>query len=293
VRERCVEALEALLPDGGGEFAGDDTVLAGALRELLQVCTELDSGREASSIPRGSDREVSAATPFTSLDTQLTALQDALARRRPLSASRPGTSSLHPAIAVVREELAWARVDSLSSAVRQLVRERSGRCVDENGRTGRLESPTQQWDDALPPDYTYSKRVSMDGEGLPSYSDYAVPALEKPQDIKQGSSSAALSEEKMVRELDAVADAIERLYDIAPQLDDQRVEMRAGPSRLSLHTRMRSQESAVRGQKSKEQELEEIWERIERAHGKRRADQRVDTEALRERRAAKVSQLCE
>jgi len=90
----------------------------------------------------------------------------------------------------------------------------------------------------------------------------------------------------MLHELDNVTSAIERLQNAAPQMHDQRVEMRseAGPSRLRD-----ANQAKARMERDKMRELEEIWEKIERSHTKRGLKERVDLEGYEERRAERVS----
>ena len=211
------------------------------------------------------------------------------------SEGTPTSSELRPAINVVREKFAWARVESLSHAVLQLVQtrgrgERSLRPTPDMIETS-LHDPflsaedEADVDDIQPPSYTQLEDIAgeeADRISLPSYrgrssldqTRYPTEKEEKP--LIEPSRSLPVSEEKMMRELDAVTDAIEQLYAIAPQMLDQRADMAL--------TRV--------AQRDKLAELEEIWDRIERAHGKRRMgaeDQRAVYEGFENRRATRVS----
>jgi hypothetical protein len=78
-------------------------------------------------------------------------------------------------------------------------------------------------------------------------------------------------------------DAIERLHTLAPQLESQRMEMRSGESSADGGAR-----AMARMERAKIREMEDIWDKIEKTHGKGRmgeASQRVDVELLK---AAKV-----
>jgi hypothetical protein len=120
--------------------------------------------------------------------------------------------------------------------------------------------------------------------------------------IPSGSSARAgaqLGDEKRMRELDDLTTAIERLGQAAPQYLDQRSELRprtrqpAHPQDNLVDEKERVQAEAPRmSQKEKMKELEEIWRRIERAHGKRRMrDQDADMELVGDRRKEQVCRL--
>ncbi|EIW69056.1 hypothetical protein TREMEDRAFT_62784 [Tremella mesenterica DSM 1558] len=96
-------------------------------------------------------------------------------------------------------------------------------------------------------------------------------------------------DEKLMYDLENVTSAIERLYAAAPQLDNQRVEMRAGPSTERITEN--GEKARERMERDKWRELEEIWKMIEHAHRRvrdGRDGQRVDREGLRERREDRV-----
>ncbi|WVF67080.1 hypothetical protein IAT40_001825 [Kwoniella sp. CBS 6097] len=239
---------------------------------------------------------------------------------------------LHPAINVVREELAWERLESLTTAVLELSRQRGA--TMENGHSGENELPDQDQPhstaneegrrqsvvsnshsqrhcepDHLPPSYEqfhdYTLAQQRDGDNasiLPSYSDihastdggHDTSSLEKEKTAKEHGSTSSRDctqnhepvsprREKMLHELDAVTSAIERLASIAPRLHDQRVEMRhthvtSSPSSSKLDrltsdankSENLSKEERIKLERIKMKELEDIWDKIERAHGKRR-----------------------
>jgi hypothetical protein len=277
-----------------------DQQLASALTELLEASYELDTF-----LPSPSYSELNTSTTsqalqdidasFAALTEYLTALQSSASRRTPTGESLTAAAHIHPAINVVREELAWARVETLAHAVLEMVR---GRGADQRSSN----DPSSNWvsdeiavngtQEELPP------RYSLDGNGpnghdLPSYDHESEAAHSgwhtKGHDSKPSTSETAPpSQEKMLRELDEVTDAIERLAQLAPRLQNQRVPLRQPTSTCNGH----EQGSAVRQRMEREKmmELEELWEKIERAHGKRRvgADQRADREGWEERRGAQV-----
>jgi hypothetical protein len=317
IQDSCVQALSALLPEDeetlgqGGLLMEGGQQLASALTELLEVCYELETFRPPTPRPpieslpptASSSSTVDIHTSYAALTQHLSDLQSAAQSRRSSSdMTRPSPEELHPAINVVREELAWARVDSLSHAVLQLVRARGeqNETHEQNGMKGdeNTYDPFASSDDlangvdALPPSYS---QVEHDDDGadhmsLPGYHDhpssspscpliYKKEKLDKPPRSSQVTSPPA-SREKMIRELDAVTVAIERLYAVTPQMLDQRVELRT------------SVREGWEIERDKLRELEEIWDRIERAHGKRRMwddEEEAVLEGGRENSAVRVS----
>ena len=137
-----------------------------------------------------------------------------------------------------------------------------------------LPPPSLDDDDAnhIPPTYPHDERAPfVDHEDYPR---------DKPSNSNgPSSSSQSASEEKMRLDLDSVTAAISRLYDVAPQMGDQRVELNARKrdemdlARMVGRGKMTDQvaESSLKGKarETKEQELGQIWERIEQAHGRR------------------------
>ncbi|OCF43389.1 hypothetical protein I317_02687 [Kwoniella heveanensis CBS 569] len=241
---------------------------------------------------------------------------------------------LHPAINVVREELAWERLESLTTAVLELSRHRGERAEDGHSYTNGFCAVPDQHDstvneddrrhliaskshqsghgDTLPPSYEQyhghrhpQQHDSDNASLLPSYSDIKshldgeqdslsvekgkpaqehIPSVSR-ETTQRGSEPVSPHQEKMLHELDAVTSAIERLASIAPRLHDQRVEMRhshdssssasskqnglTGVAKAS-DSETTSKEERIKLERIKMRELEEIWDKIERAHGKRR-----------------------
>lgn len=210
----------------------------------------------------------------------------------------PESQSLHRSVYAVREELAWARLETLSSAVVALVRQRKEAQeapISTFAQSSR--SATEGEDDVLPPRYSLDQQLETGADtknGLPEYAD---PRQELPVDEKADtaihqstSTSASVSSaprEKMLLELDGLTEAIGRLHSVTPRLNDQRVELRASSSKAAtMPTELRA-----RAEREKMRELEMIWDQIERTHGKRRMrdGQRVDMAGWEDRRARQVS----
>ncbi|ORY25819.1 HECT-like ubiquitin-conjugating enzyme-binding-domain-containing protein [Naematelia encephala] len=289
VKASCNLFLSSLVPNASSSssrLSEEDQQLANALTELFDVCKELE-GSHSASIPAlplasSSTRPSDVTTPINALTEQLIELQN-VAQHRTYTPSAGESSHLHPAINEVRQELAWARVDSLSHAVSALLEARSFGAsptaeLDENedSHGASNELPPEYWpaeaDHALP---AYRERASLD---LASSHDGKAQRSDPVPD--------SAPREKMMRDLDTVTEAIERLQQVAPQLVDQRSELRpSSPSRRA--------QAIARSQRDKMRELEEIWDRIERLHGKRRSGQRAENADWEERRTSRRERFIE
>lgn len=278
-------------------LSSDDSKLAVALTELLEVTYDLES---SNSVPLPSD-EGNLESAFQALAGNLEDLQSSsnLRQRNVLSSAstnRDGNgdgSRLHPSVYAVREELAWARLESLSNVVVGLVKERKKVQATSVPDLVQASRSTLVNDGSLPPRYSVDQRESGTEDGPPTYaaehdhafSDEKVKMPEESRDAAPSSSTAP--REKMLLELDGLADAIGRLHSITPRLNDQRVEFRASSSKgATLPADLRA-----RAEREKVRELELIWDQIERTHGKRRMKdgQRADPAGWEERRAKQVS----
>lgn len=286
IQRACADTLSTLLPQADS-VQPDEQHLAAALTDLLEASYDLETFHPSCSIssPHTPPEDGEAASPYLSLIRVLTSVETAASNRSPnplALADAPATASA--AVAAVREELAWARVESLSHAVLQLVRERD------------LSS--------LPPKYRRTERNSSEGsesfKSLPPYNDhhndseilesspYSV-VMEKDKPITgAGDLKARLEEEAALQEaerravrhskmgtiltdMDTVTHAIERLHSIAPQLQDQRVPLRP----VSLRPVPKPAMS----------ELDFIVDRINRTSGTTRLDdQRIDPRRLSRRK---------
>jgi hypothetical protein len=81
-------------------------------------------------------------------------------------------------------------------------------------------------------------------------------------------------DEKMRLDLDAVTTAIDRLYRVAPQLHNQRVELKSSKLR-QLECARTPQAASVSAGKQRERELEHIVDMIGRASERKLVDQTV------------------
>jgi ubiquitin-protein ligase E3 D len=171
-----------------------------------------------------------------------------------------------PPVVAVERALLWCRVDENLEAVLTLCHQR------EDGPQLSLTDPPQYdllcHDAELPPDYDLSQESIMsDTKSLAS------------------SSGPRSSDEKMRLDLDGVTMAIDRLYRVAPQLHNQRVELKSSKLQELENARSAQTDQTSTG-KQKERELERIVDMIGRASERKLVDQTVmlgDMEALIER----------
>ncbi|KAL7416578.1 HECT-like ubiquitin-conjugating enzyme-binding-domain-containing protein [Mrakia frigida] len=127
----------------------------------------------------------------------------------------------------------------------------------------------------IPPTYPHEERPSFE-----DHDDYArdKTSYSSTNLLSSSTNDESSSEEKMRLDLDSVTAAISRLYTVAPQLGDQRVELNDRKrdemdlARMVGRGKMTDQVAESKGkqrEETKEQELGQIWERIEQAHGRR------------------------
>lgn len=172
----------------------------------------------------------------------------------------------------VEMSLLWTKIDQELDTVSQICRQR-------NDPVPRPYSPGQ-----LPPDYDYDD-VDDDTSTLPPEYDYAHQSYAEKEKSGQYHPQTAsdVHGEKMRMDFESVTMAIDRLYLVAPQLHNQRVELRkskveelerarlAGP--LSLH----KAEAFTKGKEKQKdvKELEKIIAMVDKASNRRLNDQSV------------------
>ena len=306
VQTSCVAALTSLLPAGDNArqistLSAADSRLAAALTDLLETTYELDGLESSPAYGDGSNGDLdlergSGQDDFAILAEHLDDLVEGNQRQSPDGQETIGT---------LRERLLWERVSTLSHVVKVLIETRAHdkaespdrEGLQENGheRVGETHGQTHEFaaSTSQPPDY-------QDDHLLPSYrpresisSDYGDDEKSSIKEQDPASTSRnwdSAGDEKRMRELDDLTSAIERLGQAAPQYADQRSELRP---RSRQAPQSPGQGSAEKGQhqlpaisnKDKMKELEEIWRRIETAHGKRRMrDQDADMQLVGNRR---------
>lgn len=326
VQTSCVAAITALLPSGDNatqttSLSPADSRLAAALTDLLEITYELD-GLEIS--PAYQEAEADTDPAGVQINGQVHGAGQSTGEQRERDdfavlaehldalAGGGGADDLDGRLTIgdLRERLLWERVRTLSNIVQVLIQTRSSETqTNDEGQKGReAASKRDQGDeepessvangyhristDAHPPDY-------HDQQSLPSYRPRASCSSADEKDEKADldfdeslplrSCNVPISEEKKMRELDDLTSAIEQLGQAAPRYDDQRSELR--PRSRQAESESAGQQSVSRtSQKERMKELEEIWQRIERAHGKRRMrDQDAEMHLVGNRRKEQVS----
>lgn len=181
-------------------------------------------------------------------------------------------------VSVVENALLWSQIDTMLEQVMTLCRQRQ-----------RTLEPLRPLD-AHPPEYDLAG--SPIDDVLPAYDGPRSSSAHEAQDTKRPSFSherlvsTTIQSEKMRLDLEAVTFAIDRLYLVAPQLLDQRVELKA--------SKMAELEKARQGGRSKGKqkqvdlrELEQMVEMIGKASERKITDQTYvmdrDTRARQER----------
>lgn len=285
IQQCCIAALSGLIPyesTATAVLSPHDQQLAAALTDLLETTYDLEQLLDIVSAPPASHLDQS--TPEDSFDALAKVLEQVSDREVPDSVRRE--SDIHPAIDIVREELAWNRVDALGTAVQSLARERAAR-REANHFHGE------------PPRYSFDGRSSGSStQAPPSYDNHTATrsTLGQHKDRDEGTTDVPPSalQDKMMMELDAMAAAIERLHGVSPRLHNQRSIGDQGSARVRNGINGDIPKTAgPRIEKAKMRELEEIWDKIERAHRGRRAleEQRSGMDVVAASRRRRVSLL--
>ncbi|KAI0718753.1 HECT-like ubiquitin-conjugating enzyme-binding-domain-containing protein [Cerioporus squamosus] len=194
--------------------------------------------------------------------------------------------SSRPPVQAVETALLWTRVDQEFDRILSL-------CSEEQPSSAELATFPESEADYLPPEYEageYKDPFASDAD-LPVYEAGGYTGLAE----KGGESSSAARDreressggisEKMRMDLEAVALAIDRLYAVAPQLHDQRVELKkskreqmerarlAGPSREKAREKVKVRPGKERAQD--DEELAKMVELIGKASERKLVDQAV------------------
>ncbi|KAJ6612696.1 HECT-like ubiquitin-conjugating enzyme-binding-domain-containing protein [Mycena sp. CBHHK59/15] len=188
---------------------------------------------------------------FNTLKRQLS---DMLVERQ--SSQQEALSPNTPPVVAVEKALLWSKIDEELETVVAMCKE----------RTERFEHLPPQYD---PPDYQT--------ENPPQYdSGAARTSIDDFKSKHNASHSPTIGNEKMRLDLEAVTMAIDRLYLVAPQLHNQRVELKT--SKLAQMEKARREGSSVSKGKHKEsdaRDLENILELIGKASERSIKDQSV------------------
>lgn len=245
-----------------------DAALAKALVSLLSDLNRLSELGSTSGLhPHPAVIEpttLDAPPPIDVFDTLTRQLSDLQISR--LSSQAEVPSSNTPPRLAVEVTLLWSRIDAELENVVALCKQRT-------------ETIPRFVNDHLPPQYD---REDYEEEPLPDYDGTGRPSLDDTK-AKLASpllvSASRVTDEKMRLDLEAVALAIDRLYLVAPQLHNQRVELKSA-KKAQMEKASREGTSSPRhvSRKGKERdvrELENMLELIGKASERTLKDQSV------------------
>ncbi|KAF8595379.1 hypothetical protein BDV93DRAFT_528705 [Ceratobasidium sp. AG-I] len=210
------------------ELMGEkDARLARLLVTLLQVSSRLSAMSPASSSLSPPGLASSISQPLAVQDVYDTLSRQASSIQLQLHGSMPGRAK-NASVSAVDQAMLWAQVDRVLGDIQTL-------CHDRTLPTPFL-SPYhfEDYDRNLPPEYDQGDYHPPTYET--SSDPYLDLATEKEktsdaQSLRRGALShreSIVSSEKMKLDLDSVMMAIDRLYIVAPQLSNQRVELKRG-----------------------------------------------------------------
>lgn len=272
--------------DSSDELSSVDSQLAKTLVSLLNCLQKLLSARARDpTVTASSSTTPLTSTPanpdvFDTLKRSLVELQNDRGLHTP-----PRSSP----VSVVENALLWSQIDITLEQVMTLCRQR------QRGLEPLLPPGLS---DVFPPDYDLAGSPTDDD--LPAYdyprSSFAHEAkdMKRPSLSQERYSSAAIQSEKMRLDLEAVTIAIDRLYLVAPQLLDQRVELKA--SKMAELEKAKQAGNAKGKQKQGDRkELEQMVEMIGKASERKITEQTyvmdAGTKARQEKARRKESEL--
>ena len=267
------------LPSADAQLAKTLLSLLNCLQRLLSTCV-----KNPITTPSLSTTPLTLANPnvYDTLKRSLTELQHDRNLHIPSRADP---------VSVVENALLWSQIDSMLEQVTTLCRKRQQSLKP-------LQPPSNS--DTHPPEYDLTGSPTDDV--LPAYDGPRSSFTHEAQNIKRPSFSrerlapATIQNEKMRLDLEAVTIAIDRLYLVAPQLLDQRVELKA--SKMAELEKARQVGKNKGKQKQVDlRELEEMVEMIGKASERKITDQtyimdsnaRARQERARRRESEQVS----
>ena len=260
-------------------MASSDAALANALVSLLLNLSRLSDLQTSTAqffnqaLSEGSSNLVDSPIATDVFDTLTRQLSDLQIQRlsSPLGPFAPGMSPL----VTVETALLWSRIDSELENVVSLCKQRT-------------ESLPQFVQDYLPPEYDFAVN---DSENPPDY-EVGGRTLIGDTKSKAGHSAQATAvrsvEEKMKLDLEAVAVAIDRLYLVAPQLHNQRVELKS--SKLAQMEKARREGRTAISEERDIKELEHMLDLLGKASERTIRDQSVFLDGGMQSRMDKVHQ---
>jgi hypothetical protein len=258
-------------------MASSDAALANALVSLLLNLSRLSDLQTSitqssnQALNEGSSNLVNSPPATDVFDTLTRQLSDLQIKRL---SSRPFAPDMSPLV-TVETALLWSQIDSELEIVVSMCKQRT-------------ESLPQFVQDYLPPEYDFAVN---DSENPPDY-EVGGRILIDDTKSKAGHSAQATAvrsvEEKMKLDLEAVAVAIDRLYLVAPQLHNQRVELKS--SKLAEMEKARREGRTVISEERDIKELEDMLDLLGKASERTIRDQSVFLEGGMQSRMDKVHQ---
>jgi hypothetical protein len=248
-----------------------DARLAYALVTLLTDLNRLSALAPTSSLTSTSSHGLDDSTHSVgNLDALTRQLSEFQSQRH----GQPDSEGSFPPVVAVERALLWVRVDDNLETVLDLCRQR--------------EEDRPRFSFSDPPQYDF---LSHDAELPPDYDPDQESIMSDTKTLASNSGRMSV-DEKMRLDLDAVTTAIDRLYSVAPQLHNQRVELKSSKLR-QLESARTAKPASVSAGKQRERELERIVDMIGRASERKLVDQTVslgDMDARIERARQRDSQ---
>lgn len=263
-----IDELRVRIDDLASSLQPTDAHLAQAVVSLLsnfnRIQVILSKTRSRNSIQGSTswnpnDQPIPPADVFAALRQQLSEFQ---VERQTQGDTVPKPGS--PPVLAVETALLWTQIDDELETVLGLCRERT-ESLPRDPQPPQYDLDDYGYDDALP-EYEYGGRASIDSNDTKGR--HSIHSLTSPTS----------GNEKMRLDLEAVTMAIDRLYLVAPQLHNQRVELKT--SKLEAMEKARTQagkenEKGVKEGKQRERELDSIIEMIGRA-----SDRKIDGQSV-------------
>jgi ubiquitin-protein ligase E3 D len=284
-----IDELRSRVDSLAASLSPRDAHLARALVSLLSHFSSLSVIQSSSKDPQAGPSSPTELSPsadvFDVLKRQLSDLQV----ERKSKADRVSAGS--PPVLTVEIALLWSKIDEELEMVLSLCKERTEGLprLSMDHQPPQYDLADYEYDDT-PPEYEHASIESSDTKGRHSFG-----------------ISPTSPTEKMRLDLEAVTMAIDRLYLVAPQLHNQRVELKTAKVEEMEKARragagVRGQASAVSEGKRRERDVEElegILDMIGKASDRKMTDQSVvldggmkaRMERVRERDIARVRVL--
>lgn len=263
-----IDELRLRVDDIASSLMPDDAQLARVLVSLISDFDRMSvirsgavAGRDIEYNPKSDNSLEPQASPtnvYDMLKYQLSSLQ--VERRAKGDEIAPGS----PPLLAVENEMLWSKIDDKLEMVLSLCKERTERLLCsslESHLPPQYDLADYEFDDELP-EYEQGPRTSIDSSDTKTRRSLQI-------------NTAMTTTEKMRLDLEAVTMAIDRLYIAAPQLHNQRVELKSSKLAAMEEARKAGGKSAVSEGKQRERELDYMLDLIGKASERKITDQSV------------------